>query len=148
MVVLDAGMTNASIETTTRNSFRPWAERLFQVGSGLAVLAIALYAASDWTYGAGIGLRLVGMALALVAGVVLAVWAARRGEIGTRRSGAFALTCGIVGLLAAGASYLIEQAIQHAMSAAVIGPLAILTMVLVTFGVIALVAGVVKRINA
>lgn len=66
----------------------------------------------------------------------------------TRRSGAFTLTCAIISLLAAGATYLIGQAIQSAMSLAVVGPAAILTMTLVVFGAISLVTGIIKRINA
>jgi FtsH-binding integral membrane protein len=135
-------------ETIARGATHLWTEPLFPTGLGLTLLAIGAYEASKWVYGSGMGLRLAGIALAVAGGVVLAIWAVRRTEKGARRSGAFALTWGILGLLGAGAAFLIEQAVQHAMSLAVFGPLATLTMTLVVFGVISLVGGVIKRINA
>lgn len=148
-IVFNTGMTQARTDATkTRRNSNLWTERLFQVGAGTTLLAIVLYEMSNRTYGDGMALRLSGLFLSVAAGVVLAVWAARRPETGARKSGAFALTCAIISLLAAGATYAIGQAIQSAMSVAVVGPAAILTMVLVVFGVISLVAGVIKRINA
>jgi hypothetical protein len=145
-IVFNSGMTQE--RTVTRRRSGLWTERLFLIGVGITILAVALYETSLKTYGDGLMLRLSGLFLSVVGGVVLAVWAARRPETGARKSGAFALTCAIISLLAAGATYLIGQAIQAALDVAVVGPAAILTMALVVFGVIALVAGVIKRINA
>lgn len=148
-IVFNADMTQARTDATkTRRNSSPWTERLFQVGAGITLLAIVLYETSNRTYGDGMALRLSGLFLSVAAGVVLAVWAARRPEAGARKSGAFAQTCAIISLLAAGTTFVIGQAIQSAMSVAVVGPAAILTMTLVVFGVISLVAGVIKRINA
>lgn len=141
-------MTHTDTETRSRKSTRAWTEPLFVTGAGLTLLTILTYEGSNWVPGSGAGLRLAGISLSVIAGVVLAIWALRRRDPGTKRNGAFALTCGILGLLAAGAAYLLEQAVQHAMNLAVFGPLATLTMTLVAFGLISLIGGVIKRINA
>lgn len=143
-------MSHAQTEnpTTTQHSFRPWKERNFLIGAGMTLLAILLYEMSNWVYGSGLGLRLAGIAMAVAAGVALAVWAARRKELPGKRSGAFTLTCAIVALLGGGAAYLIGQAIQAATRVAVVGPMATLTMTLVVFGLVALITGIIKRINA
>ncbi|MFP3579997.1 hypothetical protein SB659_10490 [Arthrobacter sp. SIMBA_036] len=141
-------MTRINDDTRTPNAFRLWNEPLFLTGVGLTLLAILTFETSKWFYAAGLALRLGATILALVAGVVLSVWALRRAELGPRRSGALALTCGIFGILGAGATYIAEQAIQHAMNTVSFGPLVILTITLAAFGAISLVGGIVKRINA
>lgn len=122
-IVFNTGMTRANTDTIACGTSRPWTEPLLLAGAGLTLLAIVAYEASKWFYGDGIGFRVAGILLAVVAGIVLAIWAARRPEKRTRRGGAFALTWGILGLLTAGAAYLIEQAVQHAIRLAVFGPL-------------------------
>lgn len=141
-------MTHLDTEKASRETFLPWTEPLFLAGVGSTLLAIIVYESSNWVYGPGPALRLTGIALSIIGGVILATWALRRREVGKRRNGAFALTCSIFSLLGAGAAFFIEQAVQHAMSLAVFGPLATLTMTLAALGLITFVGGIVKRINA
>jgi hypothetical protein len=100
------------------------------------------------SYEAGIGMRLASMLLAIGSGVVLGIWAARRPEASGKRNGAFALTAAIISLVAAGAAFVIGQIIQAAMRIPAAGTFVILTIALVLVGLVALVAGIIKRVNA
>lgn len=144
-------MTHAHTDAPiAKASFRPWTERMFQIGAGLAIIGIILIEVSNMvgSYEAGIGMRLASMVLALGSGVVLGIWAARRPEASGKRSGAFALTAAIISLVAAGAAFVIGQIIQAAMRIPAAGTFVILTIALAVLGLVALVAGIIKRINA
>lgn len=143
LLLFNTEMTDTRTATTTANlRFRPWTERLFQIAASITVLAIVLF-----EFGNG-GLRLSGVFLAVSGGVVFAVWAARRPEAGTKRKGAFTLTCGIISLVTGLVIFFGGQTIQSALKIITAGPVVVLTMTLLAFGVVALLTGIIKRINA
>lgn len=148
LIVFNMSMTQTHADALPHPSFRPWKEGLFVVAASMTILAILLYEANNWTYGDGLVLRLAGIALSVAAGIVFATWSARHPEFGAKRPGAFTLMCAIIALLSSCATYFIGQGIQYVTSVPVVGFCAMLTMTLVVFGAIALVVGIIKRINA
>lgn len=138
-------------DITSRNDLSrrgAWTERTFQVGASAALLGIILIELSNAVSGGGVGIRLVALALSVVAAVTLGIWAARRPEGSGKRKGAFALTIGILGILGSAAAFGIGQVIQAAMRIPAAGTFVILAITLGGLGLISLVAGIIKRINS
>lgn len=125
-----------------------WTERTFQIGALAALLGILLIELSNAVSGDGLGVRLLALVLALAAGVALGIWCSRRPEVSGKRKGSFALTCGILGILGSAAAFVIGQIIQAAMRIPAAGAFVILVIALGVFGLIALVVGIIKRINS
>lgn len=124
------------IASIANKNTSPWKQRLFQVAIGFLVLT------------------LVSPFFALIGALLMIVWVARRPESGSKRSGAFALTCGILSLPAGAITYFIVQFIQSGDLYQEGGLsylhwiLGMLSTVLFVFGVSTLIIGIIKRINA